>query len=231
MAEFLFPREGYHTAILGTTGSGKSTLGAWLLSRAPFHLKPAFIIDFKHEEIFQKCLRIREIALHETLPKHPGLYVVRPRPDEAWKADGTPDVENWLERLWNAGTAWLYIDEGYLMPDKAWLRNVLAQGRSLGITVVATSQRPVDVPLSIFTEATYFSSFHLNYKKDKQRVDEYTLEGVTDIALPPFHSIWYDRAQHKSGDPKPYVTLAPVPDADTIIEAIDSRLRPRHSIL
>jgi DNA helicase HerA-like ATPase len=231
MAEFLFPREGYHTAILGTTGSGKSTLGAWLLSKAPFHLKPAFIIDFKHEEIFQKCLRIREIGIHESLPSHAGLYVVRPRPDEAFRADGGPDVEKWLEKLWRNGNAWLFIDEGYLMPDKAWLRNVLAQGRSLGITVVTCSQRPVDVPLSIFTEATYISIFHLNFKKDKQRVEEYTIEGLSESRLPDYHSYWYDRSQHKATDPKPYVVLSPVPGAEQIVEVIDSRLRPRHSIL
>lgn len=231
MAEFLFPREGYHTAILGTTGSGKSTLGAWMLSKAPFHLKPAFIIDFKREKIFGECLRIREIGLHESLPKQPGLYIVRPRPDEAFRADGGHDVEKWLERLWQNGNAWLYIDEGYLMPDKAWLRNVLAQGRSLGITAVTTSQRPVDVPLSIFTEATYISIFHLNYKKDKQRVEEYTIEGLSESRLPDFHSYWYDRAQHTATDPKPYVVLSPVPGAETIVEIIDSRLRPRHTLL
>ncbi len=229
--QYVYPREGYHSAILGTTGSGKSTYGAWLLSKAPFHLKPAFIIDFKHEEIFARCLRIRQIGLHESLPRTPGLFVLRPRPDEAIRSDGTPDVEGWLQKLWSQGNAWLYIDEGYLMPDRAWLRNVLAQGRSLGITVVATSQRPVDVPLSIFTEATYFSVFHLNYKKDKQRVEEYTCEGLCDSLLPDWHSYWYSRAEHKANDPSPYLVQAPVPGADAIVETIDARLRPRHSLI
>lgn len=224
--EFTFPREGYHTAILGTTGSGKSTYGAWILSLAPFHQKPAFIIDFKHEEIFARCLRIKEIGLNERLPKNPGVYIVRPRPDQA-----AFEVETWLEKLWHHGNSWLYIDEGYLMPDKAWLRNVLAQGRSLGLTVLTTSQRPVDIPRSIFTEATYVTVFRLNDKKDQQRVGEFTPPGMLENRLPDFHSFWYSPAHHKADDASPYVLQAPVPGAEAIVERFDNRLRPRHIII
>lgn len=229
--KFVYPREGYHSAILGTTGSGKSTYGAWLLSRAPFHLKPAFIIDFKHEELFAKSLRIRQIGLHEKLPTQPGLFILRPRPDEAYFGDDRHDVEKWLEKLWTQGNAWLYIDEGYLAPDRTWLRNVLAQGRSLGITVVTTSQRPVDVSRSVFTEATYVSVFRLNDKKDLQRVAEFTPPGMLENRLPDFHSYWYSPAHHRADDPQPFEILAPVPGADQIVETIDSRLRPRHTVL
>lgn len=222
---FNLPEEGYHTAILGTTGSGKSTLGAWIISKAPFHLRPQFIIDYKHEEIFARLQRIREIDVNESLPREPGLYVVRPRPDQI------DEVERWLERLWNVGNAGLYIDEGYLVPDKAWLRNVLAQGRSLGITVITTSQRPVDVSRSVFTEATYVSVFRLNDKKDVQRVSEFTPPGMMERRLPDFHSFWYSPKHHKADDRWPYVILSPVPGADAIIETIDSRLKPRHIMI
>jgi DNA helicase HerA-like ATPase len=224
--DYQFPREGYHSAILGTTGSGKTTYAAFTLSKAPFHIKPAFIIDFKREEIFARCSRIKEIGLHETLPQAPGLYIIRPRPDQAF-----PEVETWLEKLWAQGNAWLYIDEGYLMPDRAWLRNVLAQGRSLGITVIATSQRPVDVSRSIFTEATYITVFRLNDKKDWQRVGEFTPPGMLKNRLPDFHSFWYSPSHHRHDDLVPYVIQSPVPGSDAIIERIDTRLRPRHSVV
>src|SRR5215469_9708495 len=97
MVDFHYPEEGFHTAILGTTGSGKSTLGAWLLSRAPFHQRPQFILDYKYEDIFSRVKRIVEIGLHEQLPRQPGLYIVRPRPDQE------DDVENWLSKLWHHG--------------------------------------------------------------------------------------------------------------------------------
>ena len=231
--EYVYPREGYHTAILGTTGSGKSTLAAHTVSRAPFHLRPQFIIDIKHEEIFAQCQRIVEIDIKDKLPTQPGLYITRPRPDQL------EDIEAWLMRLWENGNAGLYIDESYLMPDKAWLRNVLAQGRSLGITVIAASQRPVDVPRSVFTEASYISIFRLNDEKDLQRVREFTPRKMLSAKpgadyewpLPDFHSFWYSNKHHKSGDPFPYAILAPVPTAETIVEFIDTRLRPRHSLI
>lgn len=225
MGEFHFPEQGYHTAILGTTGSGKSTLGAWLLSRFPLHLKPHFIIDFKHEDIFAACSRIREVGVHETLTASPGLYIIRPRPDQQ------DEVEAWLERLWHHGNAGLYIDEGYLVPDKAWLRNILAQGRSLGITVITTSQRPVDVSRSVFTEATYVSVFRLNDKKDLQRVGEFTPTGMLQNRLPDYHSFWYSPKHHKADDLSPYVILSPVPGAEKIVEQIDARLKPQHSLI
>lgn len=228
--QIIYPREGYHSAILGTTGSGKSTLGAWLLSRAPFHIKPAFIIDFKYDQIFAASVRIREIGLHENLPSRPGLYILHPRPDEALNP-GTADVESWLKKLWEAGNAWLYIDEGYLMPNAAWIRNVLAQGRAKGITVVTCSQRPVDICRSVFTEATYLSVFRLNDRKDMARVAEFTPPGMLERRLPDFHSWWYSPALHKAADNTPYAILGPVPAADAIVELIDHRLRPRHQII
>lgn len=223
MAEFSYPREGYHTAILGMTGSGKSTLGAFLIAKSPLHKRPQFVIDFKGEEIFARLNRIREIGVLENLPKAPGLYILRPRPDQQF------EVEAWLEKLWTHGNAGVYIDEGYLMPDQSWLRNVLAQGRSLNITVVTASQRPAYVPRSVFTEASYVSVFYLNDKDDKKRVEEFTLPGLLDTPLPEYHSFWYSRFAHR--EVPPYAVLSPVPGTDAIVEMIDSRLRPKHVLI
>ena len=132
-----------------------------------------------------------------------------------------------LDFAWPQGEVW----EGYLMPDKIWLRNVLAHGRAKKITVITTSQRPVDVPRSVFTEATYVSVFRLNDKKDVQRVAEFTPPGMLEKRLPDFHSFWYSPAHHRADDPYPYVILSPVPGADAIFELIDSRLRPKHSLI
>lgn len=223
--KFNFPEPGYHTAVLGTTGSGKSTLSAFILSRSPFHLRPQFIIDYKHEEIFARVQRMRVLDVNDSLPSEPGMYIIRPRPDQV------DEVERWLERLWHHGNAGLYIDEGYLVPDKAWLRNVLAQGRSLGITVIATSQRPVDVSRSVFTEASYISVFRLNDRKDIQRVQEFTPPGMLERRLPDYHSFWYSPKHHRADDPWPYAILPPVPNADKIVEIIDSRLKPKHVMI
>lgn len=223
--DFHFPEEGFHTAILGTTGSGKSTLGAWMISQKPFHIRPEFVIDFKGEEIFQRLNRIRELHVNETLPSSPGLYIIRPRPDQQ------DEVEDWFRKLWEHGNSGLYIDEGYLVPDKAWLRNLLAQGRSRGITVTITSQRPFYVPRSVFTEASYVAVFRLNDEKDKQRIREFTPNGMLERRLPDYHCFWYSPKHHKADDNIPYCILKPVPNADELIERIDARLKPQHSLI
>lgn len=223
--DFVFPEEGYHTAILGTTGSGKSTLGAWMISQRPFHRRPEFIIDYKGEEIFARLNRIREIGVHETLPRSPGLYIIRPRPDQA------EAVENWFAKLWHHGNSGLYIDEGYLVPDKAWLRNLLAQGRSLGVTVSICSQRPVYVPRSVFTEASYVAVFRLNDEKDKDRIREFTPKGMLERRLPDWHCFWYSPKHHRAEDNSPWCILKPVPNADEIVNRIDARLKPQHSVI
>lgn len=231
MAEFVYPEEGYHTAVLGTTGSGKSTLAAFLISRAPFHLRPQYVIDIKYEKIFAGVTRAREVGVTERITHHPGLYIVRPRPDQQ------DEIEEWFERLWHHGDAGLYIDEAYLVPDKRWLRNLLAQGRSRGITVIAASQRPVDVPRAVFTEASYLSVFRLNDDDDKKRVRNFTPKGMmfdeagNERRLPDFHSYWYSPKHHKAADPHPYVIVSPVPGEDQIIEAIDTRLRPKTKLI
>src|SRR5215472_16920729 len=122
LTAFAFPREGYHTTVIGTTGSGKSTLAAYLLSRAPFHLKPHFVLDYKRETIFSQLQRIREIDINDNLPSEPGLYLLRPIPSQI------DDVARFFERLWHHENAGLYIDEGYLAPELKWLNNLYVTG-------------------------------------------------------------------------------------------------------
>lgn len=220
---------GEHEAVLGCTGSGKTQYALWKISEAPFHIYPWFAIDFKGDETLNSIDRARYIDLADSIPSEPGLYLLRPRPDEK------DAVEKWLEKLWHHENAGLYVDEGYLMPDKAWLQNVLAQGRSKKISVTITSQRPFFVPRSVFTEASYLTVFRLNDDDDKARVrgfspPEMTPKGV-DTRLPDFHSWWYSVKHHKATDPFPYMMLRPVPGAAEIVEKINSRLKPRQRLI
>lgn len=216
-----FPKIGEHTAILGTTGSGKTQYAAYQISRAPFHMMPWFILDYKGDDLLNSISRIKEIGLNDRLTRHPGLYILHARPDQQ------EQVEDWFRRLWEHEEAGLYIDEGYLAPDKSWLRNLLAQGRSKHISVTVTSQRPVDVPRSIFTEAGIVSVFRLNDEKDYQRVREFTPRQMLETRLPDFHSFWYSSRDHKADDPIPYAVVGPVPKAQEIVDTIDFRLTPK----
>ena len=82
MAEsFRLPNFHQRTAIIGRTGSGKTQFGAWLLSHAPFDKQPYVMIDYKGDDLLNSIDRVREIGLKE-VPKHAGLYTIRPTPSE-----------------------------------------------------------------------------------------------------------------------------------------------------
>ncbi len=218
--KFRLPRIDERVAILGGTGTGKTTQAAWLLSLAQFDRMPYIAIDYKGDDLLAKIDRLEEIGTHETIPSKPGLYVVRPLPSDI------EAVENWLWKIWEAGNTGLYVDEAYLLPNKNAIKNILAQGRSLRIPVIAASQRPVDVPRSLFTEASHISVFRLNDRRDKKTVEEFTPDAMLEKRLPDYHSFWYSVNEHKADDETPYFVLKPVPSADKIVDVINDRLAP-----
>lgn len=224
MPTFRFPNIGEHHAILGCTGSGKTTLLAHFMSRAPFHLMPWFIVDYKRDDILAAMDRVIELGLNDALPRTPGVYILRPRPDQE------DEIESFFERLWHHEDAGLVIDEGTLAPSRAWLKNLLAQGRSKRISITVGSQRPVDVPRAVFTEAGILSCFRLNDEKDYERVRQFSPRDMLENRLPDFHSFWYSSKDHKADETKPYLTLGPVPKAADIIDLIDFRLTPKTRI-
>jgi DNA helicase HerA-like ATPase len=222
--DFRLPYTSEHTAILGCTGSGKTTLASWVLSKSAFDKMPFIAIDYKNDELLAQITRIRELDLADPIPEKPGLYVIRPLPSDI------DEMEKWLWKVWERGSTGLYIDEAYLLPNKEAIKNILAQGRSLRIPVIAASQRPVDVPRSIFTEASHIAVFRLNDRRDKKTVGEFTPDGMLEKRLPDFHAFWYSVKDHSAGDPTPYHVLSPVPPAEKIVEAINARLAPEYKV-
>lgn len=221
---FRLPRTDEHVAILGCTGSGKTTLASWVLSKSPFDRMPYIAIDYKNDDLLAQIGRLKQLDLSEPIPEKPGLYVVRPLPSDI------DEMEKWLWKVWEKGHTGLYIDEAYLLPNKEAIKNILAQGRSLRIPVIAASQRPVDVPRSIFTEASHIAVFRLNDKRDKKTVGEFTPDGMLDRRLPDYHSFWYSVKDHSADDLVPYHVLSPVPQAEKIVEKINERLAPDYKI-
>lgn len=217
---FRWPNSDEHCTILGCTGSGKTTLASHILSRAPFDRMPFIAVDMKGDDLLASIPRLKEIDLGEPIPTEPYLYVVRPLPSDQ------EGVEDWLRRVWEKGNVGLYIDEAYLMPDKKWLRNILAQGRSLRIPVIAGSQRPVDVPRSIFSESSHIAVFRLNDRRDKKTVSEFTPPTMLDQRLPDYHSYWFNVKDQRNDDAEPWFVLAPAPKPAVIIDRINDRLKP-----
>jgi hypothetical protein len=198
------------TAVIGSTGSGKTQFSVWLLSSRDFNLRPWIIFDFKGDELLD-ALGAKPIPV-SFFPTEPGLYIMRPLPGEEMA------VSRIFYLAWLQENVGLYIDEGYMVPKNCrWFRSCLTMGRSKHIEMIVCSQRPVFMDKYVWTESSYFAIFNLNNQDDRKKVGEY-LDGMRPKTLAKYHCLWYDVAQQRG------VTLAPVPKASQLIETFKRRL-------
>lgn len=223
-SEFKLPHGGEHTAIWGMTGSGKTQLGLFLLSRKNLRRETHVAIDYKGEKFFDKLERIREIDEKE-VPSTPGLYLLRPHPRD-------PDdvMEEWMWKVWEHENIGLYFDEGYMVPspEKGSFQALLTQGRSKHTPVITLSQRPVKVSRFVPSEASHVVMFHLNDDRDIDTVRgivprdfPYWIPPEFNGELPRFHARWYNVIT------KQRFVVRPVPKEAEILSAIDGQLEPK----
>lgn len=206
------PRYDKRTAIIGSTGSGKTQFACWLLSSRDFHKRPWIIFDFKGDELIE-AIGPKEINVYGPPPKKPGLYVVRPIPERDDKA-----VEQFLWQVWKNENTGIYIDEGYMLgPRNPALNACLTQGRSKRIEMMILSQRPVWMSKFVFSESNYFAVMNLTLADDRKYVAGYT-NGTEINLLPKYHCLWYD-CDGQNG-----TALSPVPGKDELLERFERRL-------
>jgi hypothetical protein len=232
MPKFRLPDHSHRVTINGRTGSGKTVFGAWLLSEAAnFDEMPWTIIDFKSspDDVLAQ-VPATPIDVGDKPPKDPGLYIMHPAPHD-------PDtLEEWLWRIWRRGNHGLFLDEGYMIPEKRGIastggpfKSILTQGRSLSIPAYTLSQRPVDLNRHVFSEADFYAVFHLNHKDDRKRVSDFTPDDVPewnmDQRLPKYHCRWYDVGNDFS------CILTPCPDEKAILRRFHERLSKRKKFL
>lgn len=237
MSTFRLPGTDERTAIVGCTGSGKTQLGMHLLSKMPFDTMPFVMIDSKGERLMRHLRGVVDISTSDVPPTAPGLYRLPLGPENE------DEMEGWLWNVKAQGGLGLYVDEGYSMPDHKAFRSILTQGRSLNIPVICLSQRPVDLPRYVFTEAQHICVFRLNDERDEEKVEKFTPRkflqwrpnGVPAsnsnlppelaaashaVLLPEYHARWYDVNQNAT------FVVFPVPSADVIRSDIEARLLP-----
>ncbi len=215
-SDFRLPTVEQRTVVIGRTGSGKTQFGAWLLSLAPYQRQPYVIVDYKGDKLLRRIRQAREITLKE-LPKHPGLYYLKPRPDQ------NEEMEAWLWKVWAKERIGLFFDEITLVPDPqkgGALRAILTQGRSKRIATVCCTQRPSWISRFVFSEADYFAVLHLSLADDRKAVQHMAPLDLSK-RIPEYHARWYDVGADRE------LLLGPAPDSDTILDTFERRLTPR----
>lgn len=209
-------------SIVGRTGSGKTVAAVFQLLHLPIEDVPIVIYDYKGDDL------IADIGEHELVhhirpdqfPDRPGLWVVRPLPDEE------DAVEEQLWRIWNRQWMGVFMDEGYMVSGSDAYRALLTQGRSLHIPVLTLSQRPVWMDKFSFTEASFYQVFDLNNRMDRQKMMEY-IPADLEATLPPHHSFFHDVAANETE------VLKPVPEPAELVRRYHERLdrmKPRRRV-
>jgi hypothetical protein len=212
MSSFRLPGRDNRTAVVGSTGSGKSQFAVGLLSTRDFHIRPWVIFDPKNDSLIAE-LDATELPRGSKPPTDPGLYVIHPLPDvdDAW-------VEGFMLQCWMQENIGLLIDELYMISrySKSF-KFLLTQGRSKHIEMIMCSQRPAWCHPMSFSESDFLSVFRLNKPEDRKTMQDAMSLNIKE-RLPQFNSYWYDVGRDKG------FILTPAPSRDELIQRFRARL-------
>jgi hypothetical protein len=210
-----FPGDEDRTAVLGRTGSGKTTFSCWLLSGTNFREQRAVIYNTKGDKLINEIAALpgaKPIDISET-PEDVGLHIYNPRPDQQKEIDAS------FRRIWELQDCLVYVDEGYMIEVEAGFNALLTQGRSRKISMIVCSQRPAWISKYVFSEASYISVFQLQHLGDRKNVAQFVPLDI-NYRLPRHCSFWYDVGEHT------LYRLSPVPPAPVIVENFRKALSP-----
>lgn len=189
-----FAREhalGEHVAIVGPTGSGKSVLALTLLTERGKRLasdrRPTRIAILANKNRDKTMTKLGWPRLKRRDEWPPGYAkeqcVVWPPYGDAKQAPGRqkPVFEHVIVEASASGNQIIYVDEVAYFTEKPpeglnmgpLMGQMLATGRSSGLSVFGATQRPRRVPVSLWTESTWLFAFRLRDREDIRRVADF----------------------------------------------------------
>lgn len=196
-------RQGEHVSLIGPTGSGKTTLGVEILDRRKFIVA----VGTKPEDETLRKLKGRGFKVIREWPEHVAVDVTPKlilwpkfeRPSDAKRQQrriAAAMQEIFAQRNWT-----VFVDEAFYLSETLRLRPLLSmywtQGRSIGLSLVAGTQRPAHVPLHMYDQATHLFLWRDNDRRNLDRLGEIS-SGAIDkeslrelVATLPEHSTLY----------------------------------------
>jgi hypothetical protein len=178
LAQFRW-EQGEHVSCIGHTGAGKTTLIRSILHRRAF----VAVIATKpsgRDKTMSGIIRQGYRRITEWPPPHRGAareqrVVLWPdfrRPEDV--ANQRYQVDRALREIFVAGSWCIFVDEAYYLCHYLGLTKLLeliwTQGRSIGLSLVAGTQRPAFVPLFMYSEATHLFFWRSNDEVNLKRI-------------------------------------------------------------
>lgn len=190
----MIPQPGEQAAFVGQNGSGKTTLMVRLLG-AYYQRRQIEVMDGKRDKIWQgrKAAFARKFIQVPRYgwPKYP-LVVYRPSGEEGHDR-GT--LDDWCEWIYERGNTVACIDEVTLITPTPLaygpgFLDLYTRSRARGVTLFSGTQRPVQVPRMMFSEAKHVFVFYLSDKRDREIVAGFTNPGVL-MEIPDRYGFFY----------------------------------------
>lgn len=211
------PDDTQRLTIYGQTGSGKTLVGLWHLLKRRTDARPWIVWDFKRDPTIAQIPRLPEIELGE-VPRHPGLYVVRPHPAQR------AQVEQAMWRIWEREVVGNFADEGFMVaslqrPNAAW-EALCTQGRAKRIPLITCTQRPAWLSPFTMSESDFHQVLHVEHPEDVKRLSRW----LPNVPFPTERNFcsWYREVA--TGEVE---YLAPVPDKDELLNRFDKKMPRR----
>jgi len=167
-------------AIVGTSGSGKTTLARTVLQLRDF----VCIFGTKRSDpsLYGPLEAEGYVVVDEWNPEELRQPKVIFRPpvgiDSGSLNHQREAFRRALLQVFNTGGWTLYLDEVRYLTENlklgVELNTLWLQGRSEGITIVASTQRPVSVPLNMFEQARHFFLARISGRDDRKTASDFT---------------------------------------------------------
>lgn len=172
--------QGEHVTLTGGTGSGKTTFArVELLPRRRF--VAVFATKAEDSSLYTPLLDAGYVMQSKWVndPENYPKVIFRPKltGGVAGKAAQADAFREALVDIFDSGGWCVYADEIRYLTEFLGLRTEMEllwlQGRSLGISVVASTQRPVSIPRLAF-EAQHLFTWRFSEKRDIDTISEFT---------------------------------------------------------
>lgn len=175
---YIVPKRNDRAIFIGPTGSGKTTLAHVLLN----FYGDVLIVDPKHqwearkEDLLAHNLHELETALDKAADEH--RHVVYIVPEEHLLRRNASELDKVADMALQRGDTTLYYDELYFVASGNDFAErapryfaAVTTGRSKGVGVWASVQRPRWIPLIALTETDVRATFFLRNAGDRQSVE------------------------------------------------------------
>lgn len=189
-------------AVIAAAGGGKTTAVQAILvqMQKAWPTVPIEILDPKHESAFNPWWKLKGVTKHSKIeaptPLKEGILIWRPPDDD-------PEQYNlYLKRVYQSRKRRIvYLDELSSLGGAnesaqsypRYLRILLKQCRSLGITIIIGTQEVGYIPRQILGQSNKVLTGHLNLESDKERMARFYGFGnsARDWKVKDQHGFWF----------------------------------------